>query len=74
MIATGKCPGCGKVPYPRIIIQPIEMGELMTSHYKGVMYVCPNMQCQMILGAGIDPIALKSDMVNEVVGKLRGRA
>lgn len=71
MIKTGKCPKCGKVPWPNIIIQGIEMKAPGGNGFNGVMYVCPNGQCNNILGVGIDPVALKTDTVNEVVLKLK---
>jgi len=43
----------------------------MRSAYKGVSYVCPSMGCHLVLGVGLDPIALKTDLVNEIVKKLR---
>lgn len=70
---TGKCPGCGNVPVFGIKLQAVEMQSSNGNTYNGVMYVCPNVKCQTILGAGIDPLALKADTVNEVVKKLRGK-
>ena len=37
--------------------------------WEGVAYHCPG--CHAVLGVGIDPIALKTDIVNEVVEALR---
>lgn len=42
-----------------------------TSGYKGVSYQCGG--CRAILSVGIDPLALKADLVKEVVKALRGR-
>lgn len=68
---TGKCPGCGKVPGFGINVQSVD-AKAGGASWKGVLYVCPNIQCQTILGAGIDPLALKADTINGVVKKLRG--
>ena len=70
-IGSGKCPSCGKIPH-RVLIQSVDIGTITESHYKGVMYVCPNIQCQSILGVSIDPIALKADTISQVAKKLRG--
>lgn len=72
MIRSGKCPGCGKVPQ-RIDLENIDVGVLLGSQYAGVSYVCPNPSCRTILGVGIDPVALKSDTVDQVVKALRGK-
>ena len=34
--------------------------------FKAVAYICPNPMCQKVLGCEMDPIALKTDIVNEV--------
>ena len=39
-------------------------GLLAPSGWKGITYLCP--KCQTVLGVGIDPVALKTDMVAEV--------
>jgi hypothetical protein len=70
MIKTGKCPGCGKVP-THLSFNGIEIKRLGQNTWNGVTYLCP--LCNTILGAEIDPIALKADIVNEVVKKLRGK-
>jgi hypothetical protein len=36
----------------------------------GASYLCPF--CNVILGVGVDPIALKADTVQEVIDGLRG--
>jgi hypothetical protein len=71
-IKTGKCPGCGKVPF-NIRLESVDIGDGFTSKFHGVMYVCPNIQCKTILGVGIDPVALKTDTINGVVNALRGK-
>ena len=71
MLGTGKCPSCGQVPF-RINIQSVDMQTPDGTTYRGVSYVCPNAACQTILGASIDPVAIKSDILAKVQ-KLLGR-
>lgn len=72
-IKTGKCPGCGKVPAFGINLQGVDIKGPNGNDWNGVMYVCPNLSCQTILGVGIDPIALKSDTIAGVVAELRNQ-
>lgn len=72
-IKTGKCPACGKVPAFGIKMQGVDIKGPDGRDWHGVMYVCPNLQCQTILGAGIDPVALKTDTIDGVVKMLRGK-
>ncbi len=37
--------------------------------YKGVSFICPS--CSCVLGVGGDPIALKAEIVDEVVVRVR---
>lgn len=72
MITTGKCPKCENVPLT-VTLQEAKIKQPGASTtWAGVLYVCPNLQCQTILGVGIDPVALKADTVHEVVQQLRG--
>lgn len=73
MITTGKCPKCGNVPSFGVNLQTVDVRGGAGVVWHGVMYVCPNPQCQTILGVGMDPVALKTDTVNAVVRKLRGK-
>lgn len=38
--------------------------------WNGVAYSCP--QCNAVLSVQIDPVAIKTDTINGVIGKLRG--
>lgn len=66
---NGKCPKCEKL-LPSATIGEIKLsaGPGHTS-WKGVTYQCPS--CQTILSVAIDPIAIKSDIVNDLLKKLR---
>jgi len=66
----GKCSKCEKtVSY--VNLNEIEASAFMGSKWKTVTYNCPH--CSTILGCQIDPIAIKTDIVNEVVESLKGR-
>ncbi len=68
MINTGKCPGCSKtLTYVKIEGMDIKQG--FQSAFHGVSFLCPS--CHVVLSVGIDPIALKADVVDEVVEKLK---
>ena len=63
MINSGKCPKCEKV-LTSVKIEKIDVALNLQSKWLGVSYVCPH--CSTILSVGIDPIALKTDLVNEL--------
>lgn len=71
MIHTGKCPKCDKM-LTRLTVQSIEVSEGIAGRtFNGVTYQCP--WCNTVLGAGMDPLALKTDTINGVLkglGKL----
>ncbi|MGD1153990.1 MAG: hypothetical protein ABR911_14105 [Syntrophales bacterium] len=70
MINTGKCPKCEKVVY-NLKLEAIKINVSFHPRWLGVSYLCP--LCNTVLGVSIDPIAIKTDIVNEVVEKLRSR-
>ena len=64
----GKCPGCGQVT------NTVKAGHIIvdvapTTKWNGITYTCP--KCNVILGVQIDPISIRTDIVNEVVEQLR---
>ncbi len=64
----GKCPKCGKlVTWVNTMSADAKAGART---WRGVLYCCPF--CSTVLGVQIDPVALKADIVDEVVKKLRG--
>lgn len=69
---AGKCPACGK-NISSVSIRETKITQGIQPVFHGVSYVCPNIQCQTILGVGIDPIALKTDIVNEILRGLGKR-
>jgi hypothetical protein len=68
MINRGKCPGCQKT-IAKARFETIEILEGVTPAYKGVSFICPSYSC--VLGVGVDPIALKAEIVDEVVVRVR---
>lgn len=67
-MANGKCPKCDNiVTYLKGHPTDIRAGG---SAYNGVQYQCP--YCTAILGAEVDPLAIKSDILNGVK-KILGR-
>jgi uncharacterized protein with PIN domain len=67
MLNTGQCPSC-KTLITHVHIEKMDIKLDLTSTYVGVSYVCPN--CQSILSVGIDPVALKTDTVDDIAEKL----
>src|SRR5258706_12456637 len=64
---TMKCPKCDRSLVHLKLATP-EIRD-RTTKWLGVAYLCP--YCNSILGAGIDPVALKTDTVQEVLKALR---
>lgn len=64
MIRSGKCPGCGSVPSSIMLETTEGRVGLGGTAYKLVSYLCAG--CRTILGVEMDPIALKSDIINGV--------
>ena len=66
---NGKCPACQEIV---MMVYGGGLDAKFTSGgtFKAVTYNCP--RCNTILGCEIDPIALKADIVNEVLAKLTG--
>lgn len=52
-----------------IAIENIPITLSANPTYEGVVLVCPF--CRHVLSAGIDPIALKADLRNEILNALR---
>lgn len=68
----GQCPHCKQ----RLSTVRLENVDVVTSPlvgsggpYVGVTYVCPH--CDSILNVQIDPVALKTDTVSELMARLR---
>ena len=64
----GNCPKCEK-SLTSVTIEDVKVVVSLQHKWNGISYLCP--YCRTILSVGIDPIALKSDTVAEVVKALR---
>lgn len=65
-----KCPHCDKmVSY--LNLEAITSSVFMGTKWNTIAYVCPH--CQKIINAQIDPIAIKTDTINETIENLRKR-
>lgn len=64
----GKCPKCEKT-IVRVGVDGVtaDAGPGRVK-WEGLAYTCPH--CQTILSVGIDPVALKTDTVNETVAQI----
>jgi hypothetical protein len=66
---VGKCPKCDAL-VTRLDIHPLDAGTYGDA-WKAVTYNCP--MCSTVLGCQIDPIAVRTDIINSIK-KLLGRA
>jgi hypothetical protein len=66
--STGKYPHCGKT-LSSVNIEHIDITEGLQVKWHGASFVCP--WCNVVLSVGLDPIAIKADIVSEVVEALR---
>ncbi|WP_104839205.1 hypothetical protein [Sinorhizobium fredii] len=63
-MATGKCPKCEKT-VTRLKLEGVDATEgFSTGGWKAVTLLCPS--CSTVLGAAIDPIAIKTDIINSL--------
>jgi hypothetical protein len=69
MINVGKCPKCSKNIHA-VNIEHVDVNQSFQTKWHGVSLVCPH--CDTVLGAAIDPIALKNDIIQEI-GYLLGK-
>jgi predicted RNA-binding Zn-ribbon protein involved in translation (DUF1610 family) len=66
----GKCPSCGTVLLT-VNCAEVTVNVLMGKSWKGVKYFCPS--CGSILSVAIDPIAIRTDIVEQIVNALARR-
>lgn len=65
-----KCPYCNQ-NIITVNIKPIPAYNEFGTEWKWIAYTCPNVKCNAILSVWIDPIAIQTDTVNEVIKKLK---
>lgn len=61
---VAKCPKCEK-SLTTAGISDLTVGSAFNKQWNGVAYTCP--YCYTILSVAIDPIAIKTDIVREVL-------
>jgi len=64
-----KCPKCEKI-ITSVTIDDVNGCVLSMPTWKTISYQCP--YCNTVLGVQIDPVAIKTDIVNEIVKALKG--
>jgi hypothetical protein len=68
---TGKCPHC------KTLLLRVELEDMAVASgpgkttWNGISYVCPS--CRTILGVSIDPVALKTELADEILRALDRR-
>lgn len=65
-----KCPYCEELT-SHFDIKSVDINLKFKRAYRGVSYECP--RCKNVISVGMDPIALKTDIVKEVVAALKKR-
>lgn len=65
---SAKCPYCHKV-ISTVNVETIGIETGLSVGYKGVTYSCPG--CHAVLSVEMDPIALKADIVRDLLKALR---
>jgi hypothetical protein len=67
-IPSGKCPSCGTI-VTRLHLDAVDASTGFNQlSVRAITYCCPS--CKVVLGAAIDPLALKTDTVNEILKAL----
>lgn len=67
---AGNCPKCEKA-LGRVTIEQIDAYNQSGNAFNAVAYLCPH--CRSVLSVEIDPLALKSDIVKDLVKALKKR-
>ena len=65
---SGKCPNCGHI-VSKVDTEHLTIGVPPKRTWHGISYVCT--ECRAVLSVQIDPVALKSDIVKELLQKLK---
>jgi transposase-like protein len=66
-ITMGKCPKCEQ-KLTRVHVENVAL-EAGSSSWHGVSYCCP--YCHAVLSVELDPVALKADIVKQLLDALR---
>lgn len=65
MINTGKCPKCEKT-VTNLNVEDVTLNVGFQPKWSGFSYSCPS--CRSVLGVQMNPLALDTDLVNEIKG------
>lgn len=65
----GKCPKCDH-PVRRLQGDGVEITVVAGATLRGLTYSCPS--CSAVLGCQVDPIAIRTDIINGLLSELRG--
>lgn len=66
--SDGKCPSCEQVVRELSIDSITASTGIGQPQWAAATYCCPH--CKVVLGAGIDPVAVKNDMIAEILQAL----
>ena len=67
---AGTCPKCDSSVTHLVLETLLIKGRPRDApSYNGVSFLCPS--CDCVLGAGFDPLAVKNDIVEEMMERLR---
>lgn len=69
-MASGKCPKC-ETATTAVQIESVDIREGPNKAWLGIMLLCPS--CRTILGISIDPVALKTEIIDSVTEAIRVR-
>lgn len=64
---AGLCPSCDKV-LSSVNFDEVNVKSLGSQTWRGTAFLCPF--CRHILSVQIDPIAIKSDLIDELLRRL----
>lgn len=67
---NGKCPKCQEVVLRANIADVPARAFMGRTEWKAISFNCP--LCNTVIGMQIDPIAIKTDIIDELMRKLRG--
>lgn len=70
MLNSGKCPKCGEV-VSSVRIEDVDVSLSSQITWRGVSYCCPS--CNAVLSVQIDPVALKTDIINVIMEEIGKR-
>jgi len=62
------CPHC-KADVTQIKMKSVPAYNFSGKQFHGVVFLCPD--CDYVLGAGLDPVAIATDAVDRVVARLQ---